>query len=398
MGSAKPVFQWLWVWFIGLLGLVTIKQLARIQRTQLKRIPFISTIFTLMVVAWGSAFCAMLKANAASGIHYLDPLMEIKVATIITQHVVYFFILYFFGPDFETRIRVVAYTVTAYAAWGLIEYFRVPPPTTGHALWQYYEVSSFFVNRNNFGTYAAVGLICLTGILGRSFRQAFAARKGGYFEPEEFIQNTVFYILLYSIVGSSLFLSGSRGAMLAFCVGALFYFIMHLRMGGGVGGWLVSLSSILLILILLAGVSGDSLLNRFRLDNVNLDRIEIWRSVFEAIKQRPFFGHGLGSFEHVFPIFREAGGEGYFRRAHSDILEFVMGVGILPAILMAGSFVWDMKVVTGQNNGVHRGTIAVLVAVLAVYLFHSLIDFPFQIMAITMQLVFLISAPNLVRQ
>jgi len=65
-------------------------------------------------------------------------------------------------------------------------------------------------------------------------------------------------------------------------------------------------------------------------------RFHIWTAAIEMIKNKPFFGSGLGSFAH------NIGNEGYtsyqvkgFQRAHNDFLEIAVEIGILGFLLLA---------------------------------------------------------------
>jgi len=64
-------------------------------------------------------------------------------------------------------------------------------------------------------------------------------------------------------------------------------------------------------------------------------RFHIWSAAIEMIKNKPFFGSGLGSFAH------NIGNEGYtsyqvkgFQRAHNDFLEIAVEMGILGFVLL----------------------------------------------------------------
>jgi len=75
-------------------------------------------------------------------------------------------------------------------------------------------------------------------------------------------------------------------------------------------------------------------------------RLVFWRATWELIRDRPWFGHGLGSFRGLYP-------EGAARlgleegaplalpvQAHNDWIELVLELGIIPGLLLLGIALW----------------------------------------------------------
>lgn len=108
-------------------------------------------------------------------------------------------------------------------------------------------------------------------------------------------------------------------------------------------------------------------------------RILIWRGTLEMIRERPWRGIGIGTFEWGFPRFRPEGLNERANFSHNDYLQMAAEMGVLAPLVM-----WAMVFVV-----VHRGlfnkdapleTVGCATGVFSVAL-HGLVDFNFHIPA-----------------
>lgn len=135
-----------------------------------------------------------------------------------------------------------------------------------------------------------------------------------------------YYIIISLVSICSLMVSNTRGAWVAFIVALiLFSFLIDKRIM-----FILFVFSILIILIF------PSFQTRFKSifdlsNSSNNERILMWRSAFEMWKDKPILGHGIGSFEKLYPekyMLENARLESR-RYAHSNIFNLLAETGIL---------------------------------------------------------------------
>ncbi|PTW02246.1 O-antigen ligase [Halanaerobium saccharolyticum] len=138
-----------------------------------------------------------------------------------------------------------------------------------------------------------------------------------------------YYIFVSLISVLSLIVSNTRGAWIALIIGLLFFaFFVDKKM-------LVALFIISIVIIVLFPSFKARFNSIFDLNNSsNNERILMWRSAFEMWKDRPIFGHGIGSFEKLYPekyILDIARVKGRMY-AHSNIFDLLAETGIFGLI------------------------------------------------------------------
>ena len=108
-------------------------------------------------------------------------------------------------------------------------------------------------------------------------------------------------------------------------------------------------------------------------------RVHIWHDALRVWKDAPLFGHGLGSFTQIFPIYQEvATGESIVLHPESSWLQWLVELGVLPvlaaAIALGAYVVPRIRVVYSANRSIFMR--AGPFAAAAVLLIHALIDVP----------------------
>lgn len=115
-------------------------------------------------------------------------------------------------------------------------------------------------------------------------------------------------------------------------------------------------------------------------DNI---RAEIYKASLEVVVDRPLLGTGYGTFEFVFPSYRT----GAMRtdvtvdRAHNTPLELAMEVGVPVTLVCFLPFIFGVCVLTKGLLSRRSGYVYPVtgLAVGALGIMHSLVDFPLQI-------------------
>lgn len=255
-------------------------------------------------------------------------------------------------------------------------------------------LTSTFINRNSYATYAAIGLVCALSLMFSEWRQRLdRSRRMSRSEPGSVAQGRDIGIGLLTVaaglIATALVLTGSRGGFygLAFtliiCVVLLgFARLLRGRQLLGVVA-LGMLAGAALLLSVGGGLAG-------RLESgtasVEASRGEIFRPTMEAIRQRPLTGYGAGSFQGVFEAVNtgELYRQGYvIDKAHNTYLELALEAGIPAMAAMVASvfsFVALCALALLRRKGI-RFALAGIAASTMVGI-HALVDFSLQMPAV----------------
>jgi O-antigen ligase len=193
-------------------------------------------------------------------------------------------------------------------------------------------------------------------------------------------------------MGSTIFLSGSRGGMAAFAVQVTIFFWLLFRERTRNGVALLLGGFLLLALASIAWIGGSEVSARLatlgptkHADLAADIRLKIYGDSFHMFAHRPILGWGLGTFPTVYPQFRSFYTNSFVNAVHNDYLQFLTETGILgfaiaiwflvaavrPAIRKTKNWPADV------NGAV---SLAALLGISGI-LVHSLLDFNLQIPA-----------------
>lgn len=193
-----------------------------------------------------------------------------------------------------------------------------------HDWWETAEfLSGTFVNHNHFA-----GFICLLFFL--IFGCCLGKRS----------DNQSPFLILLILTGTLLLLSMSRGGWLASCIvlftGGLMLFRNKALYQLGLRIIASVIFSIILFLIVIYGQFNPELSTRFhsffqseKQAEFTDFRIRLWQSSLAAIREKPLFGYGKGSFSWEMRPFRQERFPYQFDYAHNDYLQFMMECGLL---------------------------------------------------------------------
>ncbi len=267
-----------------------------------------------------------------------------------------FWLAYFYCQHLENAQRVVYGLMLAgviYCVYGLVIYFGDYQTILWFDKFNYLnDLTSTFISRNHFATYAGLTLLCAFTMLTESVVQSSKYHIGGNIGLQRFLEQLVSRswgpLLAFFIIGTALLLTHSRGGFFSsvFGLGVLLlltYLYQFLQRGSSVSFGTNFLMLLTLALIFFASLmfffSSDGLMRR--LDDIGLDsegRIVVYDLTWQAIQSNPWIGFGLGSFKQVFPLYKtlEIGGSDQnpilWDYAHNTYLECAFELGI-PAAL-----------------------------------------------------------------
>jgi O-antigen ligase len=139
-----------------------------------------------------------------------------------------------------------------------------------------------------------------------------------------------------ALMASTIFLSGSRGGMLAFTAQMTLFVALLLRQKK-TGRMVLWLGMFLVLAIgLLAWLGGGELVERIasihsetRTELSGAMRVNIDRDAIKMFAHKPVLGWGLGTFAEVYPQFRSFYTDFFVDQAHNDYLELLVEMGVL---------------------------------------------------------------------
>ena len=262
-----------------------------------------------------------------------------------------------------------------YAAYGLHDFFA-----SGSGV-----VTSTFVNRNSYATYAGMTLLCGLGLVLRALARRAPSgvlhRRAVVDMLARLDGPLAIGIVTCLVAGAALLLTRSRGAFVALCA-ALVAFVWSLRRTSLITSQAIVKTATVFSLGLflgIVGLAGGQTLGRFA-DADLANRLVYYRTTWAAIRDRPLLGTGYGTYADAFRAYNHAGTGTYFLdKAHSTYLQMIMELGWpAAAALYAGLGLLVFRCLHG------RGAVypAVLAACSVLVGVHALVDFSLEMPAV----------------
>lgn len=270
--------------------------------------------------------------------------------------------------DGKRLLRVVAVAAAIYGTYGL----GLHALDAQTVLWvdkpAYREAATGpFINRNAFAAYLGLGLLAATAVVRERVR---ADGWTSLFGP------AWGWAAIWLTVAAALAATQSRGGVAATAIGFVVFLLVsnpQRRRPAALGIAAAGLAA-------LGMVPGDRWL---RVPAAATDRLEVYDATLELIGQRPWLGHGFGSFEPAFRLVRPEDLDRVFVQAHNGYLEAAAGLGIPAACaLIAGLAALAMPCWRSARAGNAAG--AVGLGALTLVGAHALIDFAPQLPAVAL--------------
>lgn len=287
-------------------------------------------------------------------------------------------------------VKAIAMVGAVYAAYGIVEYSSGNPSILWFPKWTYGEdVTSTFVSRNSFATYAGLGLVCNLLLFANTLMTKIdtSSRLTTILSTiENLVWRGKWAVVGLGVVGSALLLSHSRGG-----VSSSLCAVVTFAVAVAIAPSLRSRQQVVFAILLAGGggalfvMSGEGLLVRFVETSVSGDgRNDLYRAMFRAIHDNILTGSGLGSFSSIYPMYQETTFDGIMHFAHDEFLENALDLGMpgffllitLLMTLIGFCIVGIMK----RRRDVFFACAAVSASVLVGV--HSLVDFSMQIPAV----------------
>lgn len=203
----------------------------------------------------------------------------------------------------------------------------------------------------------------------------------------------IFVTAIAALMAGSIFLSGSRGGMLAFCAQMIVLTVLLVR--SQQGNWRKPLllgAFLMLVIGFLVWLGGNELTRR--LASIHSEaraeiggglRATIDRDCLHMLFKRPLLGWGLGTFPIVYPQFRSFYTTFFVNEAHNDYLQLLVETGLAGFAIAVWFLVLVFRQVTTklkhwEETSTGTLTVAALLGCVGI-LVHSFLDFNLQIPA-----------------
>ena len=340
--------------------------------------------------------------NPVQGTISVAPQMTIDaLPSLALPFLVFVAALAFFQGDDKGMLlwRALAYFGTGCAAFGIFQELFLPEQLLFSQKRFYVgSLTATFVNRNSAGTFFGIALLLNLGLIffhlrkinTTSFLNRLLSLDISWRDKYSLL---LFHILSFVIVSVALFLTQSRGAVGATFVAAVVAAtIMSTRrltaeksahQFKGLRRYAALIGSILVIVGLFAMFAGRSI---YRMEAQGTDdaRWCTFASTVEAIKDHPLLGTGFGTFQEVFPAYRDtecAGIFGVWDRAHNFFLEGYLGLGVPFAIAAGMGYIVLIGVFFIGMGNRRKYLFAPVIgfSVMILVSLHSIVDFSLQI-------------------
>ena len=293
----------------------------------------------------------------------------------------------------KTTLNWLAIAGIVYALYGLMIYwthfnvfFWIEPGSKFNSL------SSTFVNRNSYVTYAGLGLICLMVRSLANVSHAPGASHESLMGKQKKIEYYIFSswkpLLGLMLITTALISTNSRGGFISVAPAVLVLLLIYVaRARLKSRTRLVSVGAVLVIILLAFSTSNSSLLQRLTLvESGGAERLEVYQLTINATRDSPLMGFGYGAFEEGFRAYRSEDIQYLYDKAHNTYLEnsFELGLPAASALFMAlAGTLWlaIRGTIRRRRDWLYPATgvaASVLVGV------HSLVDFSLQIPAVAL--------------
>ena len=226
-----------------------------------------------------------------------------------------------------------------------------------------------FPNRNHTACFLAMGVVIGAGCAG------WAGVRRHY--------RLLATALLLSVVAfAGLLATQSRGGVVVLAAGLGVFFLLVILRFPSVRTIAIVTGSVLLLAAIGLGF-GAQVMARFGSREggqvSTMMRVHIWQDTLRVWKDAPVFGHGIGTFTQIFPMYQEvATGESIVLHPESSWLQWLVEIGALPVLFAAiaglGYIAPRLRLIYSENRSIFMR--AGPFAAAAVLIVHSLFDVP----------------------
>jgi putative inorganic carbon (HCO3(-)) transporter len=324
--------------------------------------------------------------------------MSFATRTYLMKGLAFSLFLFLFLNAFREaiQIRSALYLLVAVgtfqAFYGVLEYLSGHQHIFAYQKRYYIDAATgTFINRNHYAAFLEMTLLAALGLFFSRWREPQAGetwRERLLALTDRRASLNLTLLLCVGIVSVGLVLSYSRaGIILGLAVAGCFC-LTQIRHGWSLQKTLLMALLAAVVVVPIYGVGYWTLTGRYALLTGEMTtqggRIAVWRKTAEIIRDYPLLGTGVGTFQYVFPRYRDATTTAFYDFAHSDYLQVFSEAGVLGLALLASGVFLVAKAWRGDPREVRTGETVLRsacgFALLSVGL-HEAFDFSLQIPA-----------------
>jgi O-antigen ligase len=301
----------------------------------------------------------------------------------------------------EFALLALVVAGSAYAMYGIFE-FLGPNRILGYEKTAYTEsLTSTFINRNHYATFAGLLLLCTTALLAGSVlepmrehpppsRPATAWRRA---EDVLTVRNALL-MSAWMFQCTALYLTGSRAGIASSIAGLLVLTIAITAVRVARRSVRAGILATCCLALFFAFVqSGGSFSERLMTASAEfVERQNVYRISAGLIAERPILGTGYGTFADAFRTRRDVSVNNVYDKAHNTYLENGVELGVPGELLLfiatISAFLGCLLGARASNPG--RGISCVGVGATTLVGLHALVDFGVQIPAVAVIFAFLL--------
>jgi O-antigen ligase len=287
----------------------------------------------------------------------------------------------------DRLVQFAQYSILIYALYGIAALVFTPDRLLWASKVSYLGyLTATFVNHNTAATFIGAGAIlwfCLAfssvqSLRLSTLRMLLLSRTNEALAMKIILRSAAALTCLFGLL-----LTGSRGGLVCSAMGLLAAMILM-----AVNKWRLTRWRILALSVTAFALTSIWVIGIGRFGSQGLidnNRLSVYASSIRAIKERPFFGAGAGTFSDMFPAFRDSDlwTWGVWDYAHSTLLEiaFEMGIPVAASVAagaLASVFIL-MRAAATASERVERRVLAAITGIATLSYLHSMIDFSLQI-------------------
>ena len=278
-----------------------------------------------------------------------------------------------------------------YATYGLIIEFSGSQSILWYTKWAYKnDLTSTFVNRNSYATYAGLGLVVTLGLLFHEYRMVMSdrldARKSILFIFDSLNLRMVLLIIAAPVLTSAIILTHSRAGLFSVTIGVAVLCTAYAFTRG------INTKKVLTLALLVAifgglffTLSGKVVSDRMTHISGSADgRLTYYKLIIDKIQEAPITGIGYGNFLDISWSIRNQKISIFWDKVHNTYLETALELGLPATFILLMTLVIIFTVLciglrTRYRDGIYP---AIGIAVIALIGVHALVDFSIQIPAV----------------
>ena len=211
-----------------------------------------------------------------------------------------------------------------------------------------------FVNPNHFAVYMGITTCMGIGLLLSRPKIPFYPSEESWRHYlnrfESYISKNILLVFLITIMGSSIFLSLSRGGILCFLFALIFIFLLQGIRASKRKRAIVIIVPLILAFLTWVGIDPvlKELSTLLKLTKAAPQRPVAWKDSLRIIKDYPLVGVGWGNFQNIFPLYKDPSlKRSFWDHAHNEYIEYAVDTGIVGFLLFYGAvflcFFWIIK-------------------------------------------------------